>query len=69
MDDYDEGLQTDLRTPERSQLQHGSYSSRTLTNRHKRNIVTPLRITDKERSESDLEKQKRVYQWQEEKST
>ena len=39
-DDSDEGLQTTLRTPERAQLQHGNNLSRTLTNRHERNIVT-----------------------------
>ena len=57
-DDSDEGLQTDLCTPERSRLQHGNYLSRTLTNRHERNTVTPLRMRDEGRSDAELEKQK-----------
>ena len=57
-DDSDEGLQTALRTPERSQLQHGNNLSRKLTNRHERNTVTLLRIRDEGRSDTELEKQK-----------
>ena len=55
-DDSDGGLQTALRTLERSWLQHGNNLPRTLTNMHERNTVTPLRITDKGRSESYFEK-------------
>ena len=57
-DDTDEILQDSLRTPERLRLQHGNNLPRTLTNIHERNTVTLLRITDKGRRESDLEKQK-----------
>ena len=60
-DDSDEGLQTTLRTPERPQLQRGNNLSRTLTNRHERNTVTPLRIRDEGRSDTELEKQKNAY--------
>ena len=60
-DDSDEILQTALRTPERAQLQHGLNRSRTLTNRHERNTVTPLRIRDEGRSDTELEKQKHAY--------
>ena len=51
-DDTDEILQTYLRTPERLRLQHRNNLPRTLTNRHKRNTVTPLMITDKGRSDT-----------------
>ena len=60
-DDDDNGWQTGIRTPQRSQLQHGNHISRTLTNRHERNTITPLRITNYGRSESTLEKQKEAY--------
>ena len=68
-DDSGEVLQTYLRTPERSRLQHGNNMSRALTHRHARNTFTLLRIVDQGRSESNLAKQNCVYQWQEEKST
>ena len=57
-DNTDEILQTNLHTPERLRLQHGNNLPRTLTNRHERNTVTLLRITDKGRSDTKLEKQK-----------
>ena len=56
-DDSDEGLETNLHTPERSWLQYGNNMSRALTNRYDRNTVTLLKITDKGRSKSKLEKQ------------
>ena len=57
-DDSNEDLQTTLCTPERAQLQRGNNLSRTLTNRHERNTVTPLRISDEGRSDTELVKQK-----------
>ena len=60
-DDSDEVLQNTLRTPESSRFQHGKKLSRTLTNRHERSTVTPLRELDNERSDTKLEKQKKSY--------
>ncbi len=63
VDTYDSGefLQNTLCTPESSRFQYGKKLSRTFTNRHERSNVTPLRKTDKERSDTELEKQKNVY--------
>ena len=58
-DDSDEGLQSNLRTPERLRLPNGNNLPRTLSNRHERNTTTPLRITDEGRSDTKLEKQKK----------
>ena len=55
-DNTDEILQTNLHTPERLRLQHGNNLPRTLTNRYAKKTVTPLRITDKGRSDTKLEK-------------
>ena len=57
-DDTDEILQDKLRTPERLQLQHGNNLPITWTNWHERNTVTPLKLTEKGRSDTKLEKQK-----------
>ena len=58
-DDTNESLQTDTRAPIRLRLQHRHNLSKSLKNSNGRNTITPLRITDKGRSEIKLEKQKK----------